>query len=93
MPPQPVRINVSPSITCNPDPVPVNKDVDTVQWSCSQSFTIKFNGQAPINATGSGSNWTASAGPWNNTTNEKKKLKYDVTVGTTTVDPEVEIQP
>ena len=93
MPAQPVRINVSPSITCHPDPVPVNKDVDTVQWICNQGFTIKFSGQGPINATGSGTNWTASAGPWQNTTKQKKTLKYSVTTGGTTVDPDVEVQP
>ena len=93
---QPVQINVSgTTITCLPPTVKVAKNVDTVQWSCTDDFTIKITGQAPIPATGSGSHWTASGGPWPNTTNPpaKRTIKYSVTVGGNTLDPDIEVQP
>ena len=95
MPAQPVRVNVSgSSITCSPDSVPVNKNTDTVQWTCSQDFSINLHGNGNASkAVQSGNNWTCSAGPWDNTSGKKKKIKYSVTSGGTTVDPDVEVQP
>ena len=90
-----VRVTVSGgNITCSPDPVPVDKNVDTVQWMCSQDFSINLHGNGNASkATQSGNNWTCSAGPWDNTTGSKKKIKYSVTSGGVTKDPDVEVQP
>jgi hypothetical protein len=89
-----VRITPGDPIACNPDPVPVDKNVDTVQWTCSQDFSINLHGNGHASkAVQSGGNWISSAGPWDNTTGKKKKVKYSVTTGGVTTDPDVEVQP
>jgi len=79
---------------CSPDPVPVQKNTETVTWKCTQDFSINLHGNGnATNATQNGGIWECSAGPWNNTSGKKKNIKYSVTTGGVTTDPDVEVQP
>lgn len=77
------------TISANPDTVKPKVNDDTVEWSGPQQYTIHLQGR-DITATQSGSQWVASAGPWNT----KQTLKYDISApGYTTLDPQIDVQP
>ena len=77
-------------ISVNPDPVKPKKNDDTVNWAGRVQFTIQGLPGGDIVATGSGSQWSASAGPFSTVTT----YKYNVAAtGYPTLDPEIEIQP
>ena len=89
-----VTVNPGDPIRCVPDPVPVQKNTETVTWQCTQDFSINLHGNGnATKATQSGGIWTCTAGPWDNNTGNKKKIKYSVTTGGVTTDPDVEVQP
>lgn len=93
-----VTVTPGVSITVTPDPVEVHKNQDTVEWkgANSQAFNIVFrgSGEPAVSCGLQGSKWVCTAGPFQNTTGKKRKVKYDITAsGTPTLDPEVEIQP
>ena len=93
-----VTVNAGVGITVNPTTIQVQKNQDTVQWKgdSSTQFNIVFKGgNVPSVSCGlQGSKWVCEAGPFDNSTGNNRKIKYDVTSsGTPTLDPDVEVFP
>jgi hypothetical protein len=92
-----VQVSISGSdIRVNPDPIPVDPNVDNVEWTNNNgtAFTIDLPpGEPKASGGASGGKYVCTAGPFQNSTKNKKRVKYTVKSGGAELDPEVEVQP
>jgi hypothetical protein len=92
-----VTVTIGGSISVSPDTVPVKKNQDTVLWegTSATEFNIVFqgSGEPTVSCSLQNGKWTCTAGPFQNTGNSNRRVKYNVTSqGKPTLDPEVEVQ-
>jgi hypothetical protein len=94
-----VTVNPGVGITVSPTtPITLKKNQDTIQWKSQgdrQEFGIVLpHGEPAVQCGWQGSKWVCTAGPFDNTSNKNRPIKYDVTApGTPTLDPDIEILP
>lgn len=78
----------------DPDPVPVEKDVQRVQWCAAFPFAIKIGPASHSSSPGDpGCANTLTRGPFPNNTGKKLPIKYSIIANGQENDPEIEIQP